>query len=116
MFNIDIQMIKETLNMFAFLAVELTILFLLISYIVGVIQEYVPPQKIQSIQSILSSKNGKGYIVAGFGMALIIVSAGAGLTEVILLKSIFKNNLIIAFLVVILSMAIISGYVYSYIF
>lgn len=57
------QMILDTLNMFAFLAVELTVLFLLISYIVGVLQEYIPPSK---IQAILSSKNGKGYIVAGF--------------------------------------------------
>ena len=57
------QMVFDTLNMFAFLAVELTVLFLLISYIVGVLQEYIPPSK---IQSILSSKNGKGYIVAGF--------------------------------------------------
>jgi len=56
-------MIFDTLNMFAFLAVELTLLFLLISYIVGVLQEYIPPSK---IQSILSSKNGKGYIIAGF--------------------------------------------------
>ena len=61
--NITQQMVFDTLNMFAFLAVELTILFLLISYIVGVLQEYVPPSK---IQSILSSKNGKGYIIAGF--------------------------------------------------
>jgi uncharacterized membrane protein YraQ (UPF0718 family) len=57
------QMVFDTLNMFAFLAVELTVLFLLISYLVGVLQEYIPPSK---IQSILSSKNGKGYIVAGF--------------------------------------------------
>jgi len=57
------QMVFETLNMFAFLAAELTVLFLLISYIVGVLQEYIPPSK---IQSILSSKNGKGYIIAGF--------------------------------------------------
>jgi len=57
------QMVFDTLNMFAFLAVELTVLFLFISYIVGVLQEYIPPNK---IQSILSSKNGKGYIVAGF--------------------------------------------------
>lgn len=48
--------------MFGFLAVELTLLFLLISYIVGVLQEYIPPEK---IQSILSGKNGKGYFVAG---------------------------------------------------
>ncbi len=61
--NITQQMVFDTLNMFAFLAVELTVLFLLISYIVGVLQEYIPPSK---IQSILSSKNGKGYIIAGF--------------------------------------------------
>ncbi len=61
--NITQQMVFDTLNMFAFLAIELTILFLLISYIVGVLQEYIPPSK---IQSILSSKNGKGYIIAGF--------------------------------------------------
>jgi len=57
------QMVLDTLNMFAFLAVELTILFLLISYLVGVLQEYIPPSR---IQSILSSKNGKGYIISGF--------------------------------------------------
>ncbi|WP_281558049.1 permease [Thalassomonas sp. RHCl1] len=57
------QMVFDTLNMFAFLAVELTLLFLLISYLVGVLQVYIPPSK---IQSILSSKKGKGYIIAGF--------------------------------------------------
>ena len=57
------EMVYEALNMFAFLAVELTLLFLLISYLVGVLQEYIPPSK---MQSILSSKNGKGYIIAEF--------------------------------------------------
>jgi len=61
--TISQQMVFNTLNMFAFLAVELTVLFLLISYLVGVLQEYIPPSK---IQSILSSKKGKGYIIAGF--------------------------------------------------
>ena len=61
--NISQAMMFDTLNMFTFLAVELTLLFLLISYIVGVLQEYIPPSK---IQRILSSKNGKGYIIAGF--------------------------------------------------
>lgn len=36
------NMVKETVNMFLFLAVELTLLFLLISYLVGVLQEYIP--------------------------------------------------------------------------
>ena len=46
-------------------------------------------------------------------MALIIGSAGASLTEVILLKSIFRNQLIIAFLFVVLSMAVAAGYLYN---
>ncbi len=49
-------------------------------------------------------------------MALIIGSVGASLTEVLLLKSIFKNEMIIAFLAVILSMAVSAGYLYSYLF
>ena len=52
----------------------------------------------------------------GAVMALIIGSAGASLTEVILLKSIFKNQLIVAFLTVIIGMAVASGYIYGYIF
>lgn len=59
----DMNMVKETVNMFLFLAVELTLLFLFISYLVGVLQEYIPAAK---IQSILSGKNGKGYLIAGF--------------------------------------------------
>ncbi|MBK1791890.1 hypothetical protein JIN82_12070 [Persicirhabdus sediminis] len=52
----------------------------------------------------------------GAVMALIIGSAGASLTEVILLRSIFKNTMIIAFLVVILGMAVSAGYLYSLLF
>ena len=61
--SITSEIARETLGMFAFLAVELTALFLLISYLVGVLQEHIPPTK---IQAILSGENGKGYLVAGF--------------------------------------------------
>ncbi|NHI01651.1 permease [Oceanimonas sp. MB9] len=61
--DITMKMMQDTLNMFAFLAAELTVLFLLISYLVGVLQEYIPPRK---IQRILSGRNGRGYLVAGF--------------------------------------------------
>ncbi len=61
--TITSEMIEQTLSMFAFLAVELTLLFLAISYLVGVLQEYIPASK---IQAILSAKKGKGYIIAGF--------------------------------------------------
>lgn len=57
---------------------------------------------------------GKG-MGLGAVMALIIGGGGASLTEVILLKSMFKMPMIIAFLVVILGMAIISGYFFQYI-
>ncbi|HHX3712378.1 TPA: permease, partial [Citrobacter freundii] len=52
----------------------------------------------------------------GAVMALIIGSAGASLTEVILLKSMFKTPLIAAFLTVILGMAIIMGYLTQLLF
>lgn len=61
--NITENMVFEALHMFVFLAIELTVLFLLISYLVGALQAYIPPDK---IRDILSSKNGKGYIIAGF--------------------------------------------------
>jgi uncharacterized membrane protein YraQ (UPF0718 family) len=46
-------------------------------------------------------------------MAFIIGSAGASLTEVILLKSLFKKEMIIVFLIVVLTMAISAGYSYQ---
>ncbi|WP_288842325.1 permease [uncultured Deefgea sp.] len=46
----------------------------------------------------------------GTALALIIGSAGASLTELILLKSIFKTPMIIAFVSVILTLAIAAGY------
>ncbi|WED23964.1 permease [Vibrio sp. JC009] len=54
---------REALDMFTLLASELIVLFLVISYLVGVLQEFLTPEK---IQSILSSRNGKGYIIAAF--------------------------------------------------
>nr|WP_086939574.1 permease [Thaumasiovibrio occultus] len=64
----------------------------------------------------LSAALVKKGMAMGSVMALIIGSAGASLTEVILLKSIFKNQMIAAFLAVILGMAILSGYMYNVIF
>ena len=48
---------------------------------------------------------------AGAVLALIIGSAGASLTELILLRSLFKIPLLLAFVSVIISMAIIAGFV-----
>lgn len=135
MMNITNQMVLDTLNMFAFLAVELTLLFLAISYLVGVLQEYIPPSK---IQSILSSKKGKGYFVAGFLGAitpfcscstipflkgLLRAKAGFGTMMVFLFASPLLNPIIIGlfavtfgwqvtvfYFVVALGVAIVAGF------
>ena len=52
----------------------------------------------------------------GAVMALIIGSAGASLTKVILLKSLFRTPMIVAFLTVILGMAIMMGYLIQFLF
>ncbi|WP_282166779.1 permease [Shewanella japonica] len=105
--SVDSTMIKETLDMFVFLAVELTILFIAISYLVGVLQQYIPPEK---IQRILSSKNGRGYVVAGllgaitpfcscstipFLKGLLRAKAGFGTMMVFLFASPLLNPIII---------------------
>ncbi len=130
-----LEMAQEAMGMFLFLGVELTLLFLLISYIVGVLQEYIPPEK---IQSILSSKNGKGYIIAAFLGAitpfcscstipflkgLLRAKAGFGTMMVFLFASPLLNPIIIGLFVmtfgwkvtifyftVALTVSIIAGY------
>lgn len=133
--NITQDMVMNTLGMFGFLAVELTLLFLLISYIVGVLQEYIPPEK---IQSILSGKNGKGYFVAGllgaitpfcscstipFLKGLLRAKAGFGTMMVFLFASPLLNPIIIGlfavtfglkvtvfYFVVAMGVSVIAGY------
>jgi len=107
-----LAMLQEAAGMFAFLAVELTILFLAISYLVGVLQEYVTPER---IQSVLSSRNGKGYLIAAFMGAitpfcscstipflkgLLRARAGFGPMMVFLFSSPLLNPVIIGLFVV----------------
>lgn len=107
-----ITMLKETVNMFVFLAFELTLLFLAISYLVGMLQEFITPQK---VQSILSSRHGRGYIVAAllgsitpfcscstipFLKGLLRARAGFGPMMVFLFASPLLNPVIIGLFVV----------------
>ncbi|WP_299804097.1 permease [uncultured Shewanella sp.] len=107
-----IGMAKDTAGMFLFLAAELTLLFIAISYIVGLLQEYIPPEK---IQSILSSKKGKGYIIAAllgsitpfcscstipFLKGLLRAKAGFGPMMVFLFSSPLLNPIIIGLFIV----------------
>ncbi|GIU33769.1 hypothetical protein TUM4644_34740 [Shewanella colwelliana] len=73
---------------------------------------YIRAEAVIPLSAALAAK-GMGL---GAVMALIIGSAGASLTEVILLKSIFKYQMIVAFLTVILGMAIGAGYLYYSVF
>ena len=73
---------------------------------------YIRAEAIIPLSAALAAKG----MSLGAVMALIIGSAGASLTEVILLKSIFKNQMIVAFLFVILSMAMGAGFLYQSIF
>ena len=105
-------MAKETWDMFLFLATELIILFLAISYIVGVLQEFITPEK---IQAVLSSRRGKGYIIAAllgsitpfcscstipFLKGLLRARAGFGPMMVFLFASPLLNPVIIGLFVV----------------
>lgn len=75
------------------------------SAVVG-IPLYIRAEAVIPLASVLLGK-GMGM---GAVMALIIGSAGASLTEVILLKSMFRTPMVVAFLTVILGMAILMGY------
>jgi uncharacterized membrane protein YraQ (UPF0718 family) len=131
-----IVMLSEALAMFAFLGVELALLFLVISFTVGVIQDYLPASK---IQSILSSKDGRGYVSAAIlgGITpfcscstipmlsgFLKARAGFGPTITFLLTSPLLNPIIIAlflatfgidvtvmYAVVALTVSIVSAYV-----
>ncbi|MGX7652014.1 permease [Shewanella putrefaciens] len=107
-----LAMLKETANMFVFLAVELTLLFLAISYLVGILQAFITPHK---IQALLSSRNGKGYVVAAllgsitpfcscstipFLKGLLRARAGFGPMMVFLFASPLLNPIIIGLFVV----------------
>ncbi len=101
------EMLQNAVGMFLFLATELTLLFLAISYLVGILQAYIPPAK---IQNILSSKKGKGYIIAAtlgaitpfcscstipFLKGLLRANAGFGTMMVFLFASPLLNPIII---------------------
>ncbi|NOU51932.1 permease [Pseudoalteromonas sp. JBTF-M23] len=105
--SINQEVVLNTLSMFITLAVELTLLYLIISYIVGILQEYIPASK---IQSILSGKNGHGYFIASllgaitpfcscstipFLKGLLRANAGFGTMMVFLFSSPLLNPIII---------------------
>lgn len=102
-----LPMAKEGLGFFAFTVTELAVLFIGISFIVGAIQEFVPPEK---IKSLLSARKGRGYFIgAGLGaltpfcscstipimVGLLKAQAGFGPTMAFLFSSPLVNPIII---------------------
>ena len=105
-------MLNHAAEMFLFLAIELTLLFLVISYAVGALQLFLTPEK---VQSILSSRKGKGYIIAAllgaitpfcscstipFLKGLLRAKAGFGPMMVFLFASPLLNPIIIGLFVI----------------
>ena len=106
-----LEMLKTSGVMFVFLLLEISALFLSISYLVGVLQHYIPPEK---IKNILSSQNGKGYFIASllgaitpfcscstipFLKGLIRANAGFGPMMVFLFSSPLLNPIVIVLFV-----------------
>lgn len=54
------ELVKETVTFFAFTMAELTVLFIGISFLVGVINEFLPREK---VKRLLSGRGGRGYII-----------------------------------------------------
>jgi len=115
-------MVKQTLQMFMFLATELVLLFLLISYLVGVLQSFLTPAK---IQALLSARQGKGYLIAAllgsitpfcscstipFLKGLLRARAGFGPMLVFLFASPLLNPVIIGLFVVTLGLQVAVFY------
>lgn len=79
-----------------------------VSAVIG-IPLYIRAEAVILLSAALAAKG----MSLGAVMALIIGSAGASLTDVILLRSIFKMRMIVAFLVVIIGMAMLAGFIYA---
>ncbi|WP_286220620.1 permease [Marinobacter apostichopi] len=115
--------VQDALGMFVFLAVELSVLFIGISLLVGVLQRRIPPAK---IEVMLGSSHGRGYLLAaGLGAitpfcscstipmlkGLIRAGAGFGPTMVFLFSSPLLNPIVVVLLVATFGWALTAIYV-----
>jgi len=117
--------LQDTLSMFAFLAVELSALFIGISLLVGAVQRHVPPSK---VENLLSSTRRRGYfLAAGLGSltpfcscstipmlkGLIRARAGFGPMMVFLFASPLLNPIIVVLLVATFGLTLTAIYVFA---
>lgn len=122
-FTPDLQaMLWDSATMFAQLFTELTVLFLLISYIVAIINQKLPAEK---IQRLLGGRKGRGYLMAaGLGavtpfcscstipmlIGLLKARAGFGPTMTFLFTSPLLNPIVIALFIPVLGLEITLWY------
>lgn len=115
--------LQDTLDMFAFLAIELSALFIGISLLVGMLQRHIPPAK---VAALLSANGSRGYfLAAGLGAitpfcscstipmlkGLIRARAGFGPMMVFLFSSPLLNPIVVGLLVVTFGWTLTAIYV-----
>ena len=115
---------SSALEMFLYLATEISILFLVISFLVGVMNQKLPPEK---IRSLLSGRKGRGYIMAaGLGavtpfcscstipmlIGLLKARAGFGPTITFLFTSPLLNPMVIALFIPIFGIYVTLAYAF----
>ncbi len=116
------EMLQQSGAMFIELFVELTVLFLIISYGVGILNQKLPPEK---IQKILGSQGGRGYFAAAalgaltpfcscstipMLVGLLKARAGFGPTMTFLFTSPLLNPIVIALFIPVLGLEITIWY------
>lgn len=116
------SMLMDSARMFVQLFVELTLIFLVISYLVALINQRLPAER---IQAILGTRSGRGYLVAaGLGavtpfcscstipmlIGLLRARAGFGPTMTFLFTSPLLNPIVLALFIPVLGLTITLWY------
>lgn len=132
----NVEAIQNSVDFFLFAMVELTVLFIGISFIVGCINEFLPQDK---VRRLLSGRKGRGYVVgaalggltpfcscstipmmvgllkagAGFGPTMSFLFASPLVNPVLLglFLALMGPKITIVYSVLALSFAVISGYI-----
>ncbi|SFU26879.1 permease [Xenorhabdus koppenhoeferi] len=117
--------LQETLNMFVFLAIELSALFIGVSLLIGLLQRHIPPSK---VEALLSTNRKRGYfLAAALGSitpfcscstipmlkGLIRAKAGFGPMMVFLFSSPLLNPIIVVLFVATFGLTLTAIYVLS---
>ncbi|MDJ0621998.1 MAG: permease [Desulfocapsaceae bacterium] len=116
------ETVRQSLNFFTFAMLELTILFVGISFIVGCINEFLPQEK---VKRVLSGRKGRGYVVgAALGgltpfcscstipmmVGLLKAGAGFGPTMSFLFASPLVNPVLLGLFLTLLGMKVTFVY------